>query len=117
MSRTYGYKMFDATMSVWKQYEHDCYMHKIAPRPHEKFKYVRFLSINDAIVKIKNIFIPLGHEKLAKITWQLEEEQTLLIKKVEFSSDMDSELYQQAVERAWALGGHLDQRVEQIYYD
>jgi hypothetical protein len=65
-------------------------MHKIAPRPHEKFKYVRFLSINDAIVKIK---------------------------KVEFSSDMDSELYQQAVERAWALGGHLDQRVEQIYYD
>ena len=55
MIRTYGYKMFDATMSVWKQYEHDCYMHKIAPRPHEKFKYVRFLSINDAIVKIKNI--------------------------------------------------------------
>jgi len=117
MIRTYGYKMFDVTMSDWKQYIHDCYYHKIAYQPNNKFKYVRFLSINDAIVKIKNIFIPPAHENLAKITWQLEEERTLLIKKIEFSSDMDSELYQQAVERAWALGGHLDQRVEQIYYD
>ena len=117
MIRTYGYKMFDATMYVWNQYVRDCYNHKMAHQPNKKFKYVRFLSINDAILKIKNIFIPPAHEKLAKITWQLEEEQTLLIKKVEFSSDMDSELYQQAVERAWALGGHLDQRVEQIYYD
>lgn len=117
MIRKYGYKMFDATMSTWKQYVRDCYNYKIAHQPNKKFKYVRFLSIDDAIVKIKNIFIPPAHEKLARISWQLAEEQTLLIKKVEFSSDMDSELYQQAVERAWALGGHLDQRVEQIYYD
>ena len=117
MIRTYGYKMFDVTISDWKDHVDDCYIHKIAHEPNKKFKYVRFSSINDAIVKIKNIFIPSAHEKLAQISWQLEEEQTLLIKKIKFSSGSDSELYQQAVERAWALGGHLDQRVEQIYYD
>jgi len=117
MIRTYGYKMFDATMSDWDSYAHHCSNNRIDSQPNTKFKYVRFLSIKDAIVKIKSTFVPPAHEKLAQINWRLDKEQTLLVKTVKFSSVADSELYQQAVERAWALGGHLDRRVEQIYYD
>lgn len=117
IKRVYGYKMFDCTLDDWNKYVFNCWDKKVSPNPTTIFPYMKFNSIDEGIDMIGNYFIPAEHEKLATIDWEIKEDQTLLIKNVTFSNQSDSELYQTAVERAWALGGHLDLRVKQIYYD
>jgi len=109
---TYGYKMFDCTLAEWQAYEKECYRDRRRLDATSRFSYLKFKSINEGIVLIRNIFIPKEHEKLATIEWRLEDKSEKLIKKVFFYNKKDSELYQIATERAWALGGHLDPRVE-----
>jgi len=113
----YGYKMFNCTLEQIKEYKHHCYFLKKAEQPQNEFNYIKFLNIEDGIKKIKNIFIPTEHKYLGNTTWELNESNELLIKKICFTNYKDAELYQEAIERAWALGGHLDPRVEQIFYD
>ena len=114
----YGYKMFDCSLTEMQTYLIDeCYRFKKIPTFREKFSYVTFTDVNDGIKKIKNIFIPVEHGNLPKVKWSLSESNQLLIKEIWFYNYNDRNLYQCAVERAWALGGHLDLRVEQYYYD
>ena len=113
----YGYKMFDCSIEQMEQYLTECYNNKIPPDCKEKFSYLTFLNVVDGIEKINSIFIPQEHKNLPKTVWSLQESNQLLIKEIWFYSFDDRHLYQSAVERAWALGGHLDIRVEQHYYD
>ena len=114
--KKYGYKMFDCTVSDFSQYLRDCYRYKKKSTPEKKYDFVRFTDVDSAINMIRNIFIPKEHEHIAEISWSLEENNTLLVKQIAFREYESQELYQNAVERAWALGGHLDTRVHQIYY-
>ena len=114
----YGYKMFDCTKEQLIRYNHDeCYMQKRPSNPSEKFQYVRFNSVDDAVKRINSMFIPTEHGNLPKVEWSLQDNNQLLIKEIWFYDRNDAYLYQCAVERAWALNGHLDVRVEQQYYD
>ena len=115
--KKYGYKMFDCSLEEMRQYNNDCYQVKKMPNPSEKFNYVAFLNITDAVKNINSVCIPAESGRLPKIEWSLQEADQLLIKEVWFYTYEDQQLYQCAVERAWALGGHLDLRVEQHYYD
>jgi hypothetical protein len=118
--KKYGYKMFDCSLEEIHQYYKDCYRLKKTPTPAEKFNYVTFLGIADAVIKIKSIFIPTVHGDLPKIQWSLNESNSLLVKEIWFYAHEDQQLYQCAVERAWALGalsGHLDPRVQQFFYE
>jgi hypothetical protein len=115
--KKYGYKMFDCSLEEMRQYHHDCHWFKRLVNPSEKFKYVTFFDTTDAVKKINSVFIPAKHGDLPKVQWSLQESSQLLIKEIWFFKYEDQQLYQCAVERAWALGGHLDLRVEQHYYD
>jgi len=101
-----------------RKYRHDeCYAVKKQPNPSEKFNYITFSDIAEAVKKINSVFIPFTHGDLPKIQWSLDESKKLLIKELWFYTHEDQYLYQCAVQRAWALGGHLDYRVEQHFYD
>ena len=115
--KKYGYKMFDCSVQEIKDYTNYCYKHKKTPLLPRVFPYVRFTNVEDAIGRINAIFIPEAHGNLPKTEWSLAESNSLLIKEIWFYESKDQDLYQCAVERAWALGGHLDARVEQHYYD
>jgi hypothetical protein len=115
--KKYGYKMFDCSAEEMRQYNNDCYLVKKRPNPSEKFNYVTFADVETAVQKINSVFIPAEHGDLPKVQWSLQESSQLLIKEIWFYNYEDRQSYQCAVERAWALGGHLDIRVEQIYYD
>jgi hypothetical protein len=114
--KKYGYKMFDCSVEEIKDYTDYCYKHKNIPQP-QVFSYVRFTNVEEAIERINAVFIPASHGNLPKTEWSLSESNSLLIKEIWFYEYKDQDLYQCAVERAWALGGHLDPRVEQHYYD
>jgi|TARA_R100000030_G_C3210238_1_gene113168 hypothetical protein len=113
----YGYKMFDCSIKEWHDYDMDCYAHRVSHTPRSKFDYLRFDTIESAISLIRHVFVPLEHETKAVTHWALEEGNTLLVKQLNFTDATNSREYQSAIERAWALGGHLDPRVEQVYYD
>jgi len=113
----YGYRMFDCSLQEMYQYSNDCYAVKKGLTPSEKFNYVTFADVDTAVKKISSFFIPVEHGDLPYIEWTLQESSRLLIKKIWFYRLEDQQLYQCAVERAWALGGHLDPRVEQHYYE
>ena len=81
------------------------------------FEFLKFESVEHGIKLIKNVFVPVEHEFLPLIKWTLREKNTLLLKELVFKNEEDATLYQTAIERAWALFGHLDSRVKQIYYD
>lgn len=115
--KKYGYKMFDCSREEVKKYFDKCYNIKKTPTPSEIFSYVKFLNVEDAIQKINSVFIPAHHGNLPEIKWSLSESNSLLIKEIWFYTYQDQYRYQTAVERAWALGGHIDPRVEQFYYD
>lgn len=114
--KKYGYKMFDCSLDQWQNYQDECYNIKKSPIFSEKFKYKKFLNISDAVSKIISIFIPAPHGNLPEIIYSLHDSNELLIKEISFYTFEEQYLYQCAVERAWALGGHLDPRVEQHYY-
>lgn len=109
--------MFDCSREEIKKYFDKCYNIKKPPIPSEIFSYVTFLNVEDAIQKINSVFIPAHDGNLPKTEWSLSESNNLLIKEIWFYTYQDQHLYQSAVERAWALGAHLDPRVEQHYYD
>lgn len=115
--KKYGYKMFNCSVEEKKQYDRECYNVKKTPIPSERFSYVTFSNVEDAIKRINSILIPVYHGNLPEIKWRLSESNSLLIKEIWFYTYEDQRLYQCAIERAWALGGHLDIRVEQHYYD
>jgi len=112
----YGYKMFDCSQEFFSQYSEDCYGKKKIPNPSEKFNYVTFADVEIAVKKINSVFIPAEHGDLPEVQWSLQESSQLLIKEIWFYNYEDQQLYQCAVERAWALGRHLDIRTEQYYY-
>jgi len=109
--------MFNCSAEDIKKYNNECYRVKKQPRPFDKFSYLTFLNVKDGINKINSIFIPAEHGILPKVQWSLLESDQLLIKEIWFYTYEEQYLYQCAVERAWALGGHLDSQVEQYYYD
>jgi len=115
--KKYGYKLFDCSMEEMRQYNSDCYDLKKMANPSEKFDYVAFKDVETAVKKINSVFIPAEHGDLPYIEWSLQDSGQLLIKEIWFYTYADQQLYQCAVERAWALGGHLDLRTEQHYYD
>lgn len=115
--KKYGYKMFECSLEELFQYKRDCSDVKKQINPAEKFNYVTFATIADAVHKINSRFIPTVHGDLPKIQWSLDQSRQLLIKEIEFYNYEDQHLYQSAVERAWAIGGHLDPRVQQFFYD
>lgn len=115
--KKYGYRMFDCSLKDMDNYLNNCYAIKKTPTPSAEFSYFKFTNVEDAIMKINSIFIPENHKNLPKIVWSLQESNQLLVKEVWFYNYNDRHLYQCAVERAWALGNHLDIRVEQHYYD
>ncbi len=115
--KKYGYKMFDCSLEEMVQYNNDCYVIKKSPNPSEQFNYITFADVETAVKKINSVFIPAEYSILPKVQWSLQELSQLLIKEIWFYTYEDQQLYQCAVERAWALGGHLDLRTEQHYYD
>jgi len=119
LRKKYGYKFYNCTIEEWKRNFFEQYRYRTNRTVHEKipFEFLKFESIEQGIEVIKNIFIPAEHEFLPQIKWSLREKNTLLLKELVFKNEEDATLYQTAVERAWALFGHLDVRVKQIYYD
>ena len=115
--KKYGYKMFDCSLEEMRQYNNDCYSNKKTPTLYKKFNYLTFTDVETAVKKINSVFVPAEHSTLPKVQWSLQESNQLLIKEIWFYTHEDQRLYQCAVERAWALGGHLDLRTEQHYYD
>ena len=119
LRKKYGYKFYDCTMEEWKHNFFEDYEIRKNRTAQEKplFEFVKFQSVKQGIELIKNVFIPAEHEFLPLIKWTLHEKNTLLLKELVFKNEEDAKLYQTAIERAWALFGHLDIRVKQIYYD
>ena len=113
----FGYMMFDCSLEELEIYKNTCYLYKKPITFEENFSYVSFNDLNDAVHKINSFFIPKEHGFLPKIKWTLENSNQLLVKEIWFYNYQDRYLYQCAVERAWALGNHLDKRVKQIFYD
>lgn len=109
--------MFDCSVEELNLYNRKCYVTKKMPTPAKKFDYRHFDNLNDAIDTLKFIFVPMRHGDLPFVSWELLEKNTLVVKTVAFYNFEDQYLYQNSVERAWALGGHLDPRVQQFFYD
>ena len=114
--KKYGYKMFDCSIEELHHYIRECYRLKEPVIFEEKFDYINFESVEHATEVIKSAFIPHSHGLLPYVRWRLHDKQTL-IKERWFYEYGDQNLYQCAIERAWALGRHLDQRVRQLWYD
>ena len=119
INKKYGYKLYNCTMEEWKSNLLQDYEFRKNRTAEEKppFEFLKFESIEQGIELIKNTFIPAEHEFLPQIKWSLREKNTLLLKELIFKNEEDAKLYQTAIERAWALFGHIDIRVKQIYYD
>ena len=119
LHKKYGYKFYNCTMEEWKRNFFGDYEIRKNRTAQETipFEFLKFESVKQGIELIKNVFIPAEHEFLPLIKWSLHEKNTLLLKEVVFKNEQDAKLYQLAVERAWALFGHLDSRVIQIFYD
>lgn len=117
MERRYGYKMFDCSLTDFNQYKNKNYTIKKEVSLDKIFRYKKFQTTESAIDKINFVFIPAEHGLLPRTTWILSDDKTLLIKEIVFENNDDSILYQNSVDRAWALGGHLDPRVVQIHYE
>jgi hypothetical protein len=115
--KKYGYRMFNCSKTEMHEYINECYFSKKLPNPSEKFDYITFSNVSDAIKKIDSFFIPAQHGNLPKVQWSLYENNQLLLKEIWFHSAEDQKFYQCAVERANALDNHLDVRVEPIIYD
>lgn len=115
--KKYGYRMLDCAKEDLEKYILKCYEIKTIPNPSKIFSYVTFSNVDDAIKKINSVFIPARDGNLPKTEWSLSQSNSLLIKEIWFYTHQDQHQYQCAVERGWALGGHLDQRVEQVFYD
>lgn len=111
----YGYRMFDCEIEDLQKYKQRCYESKKEPNPSDVFSYKTFASIQQAQSLIGHVLVPASARKLANEYWTLQD--NMLIKEVHFDSNADAVEYQTAIERAWALGGHLDPRVEQTYYE
>jgi len=114
--KKYGYKMFDCTIQQMQEYNASCYDVKETPNPRERFPYVNFNSVDSAVKLINSVFIPPHHGNLPSVEWRLQAPD-LLVKEITFHKYEHQALYQTSIERAWAMGGHLDPRVEQHYYD
>lgn len=114
--KKYGYRMFDCSIGQLNRYLGNCYDLKKTPIFTDQFSFVKFQNVEDAIKKINSIFIPAHHGTLPKVEWSLHGDD-LLVKELLFYKIDDQFLYQTSVERAWALGGHLDPRVKQYFYD
>ena len=112
--KMYGYRIFDCSVEEFENYNRECYDRKKQPNPIERFAYTNFESVDHAVGLINQIFIPSACGDLPRKQWKLKDQQTL-IKEIWFYEHDHQYLYQCAVERAWALGGHLDPRVEQFY--
>ena len=112
----YGYKMFDCNIEEFENYTRSCYNLKLAPEYSKKFKLRRFTDVDEAIKAMGHVYIPYEDRAVGNEVWSLED-GCLLWKQVSFKTDADAVTYQTAIERAWALGGHLDPRVEQSYCD
>ena len=117
MTRRYGYKMFDCSLTEWNEHLSKKYSMKKDINPDTIFSYTKFETTESARDKINFIFIPTEHGLLPRTKWSLSGDKTLLIKEIAFTNNNDSILYQNSVERGWALGGHLDPRVVVIYYE
>lgn len=115
--KKYGYRMYNCTRQQLQEYKMKQYSKKKKENPRIEFGYKTFKDTDHAIREINSIFVPNEHGNLPLIHWKLTESNTLLIKVISFYEFNDQTLYQCSVERAWALGGHLDPRVEQIFYD
>ena len=113
----YGYRMCNCTLEELRTYQEHCYQHKKTFAPIEKFGAVKFTSVEHAKSLIRHILIPQEHAKQADASWTLAKDNTMLVKEIAFKTKHNAELYQEAVERAWALGGHLDPRTEQSYHE
>ena len=113
----YGYRMCNCTIEQFQEYTKHCYQWKQTPEPLREFGTVQFDSIEQAVDKVCHVLIPKEHATLGNAKWSLEQDNTLLVKSLSFESNGDAVMYQEAVERAWALGGHLDPRVEQSYHE
>ena len=113
----YGYMMYDCTIDEMQKHKADCYDLKRESDPASVFGYYKFANVQDAVERINSLYVPMEHGDIPHVEWQLDESGTLLIKEITFDKPEDQTLYQDAVERAWALGGHLDVRVQQIFYD
>lgn len=111
----YGYRMFQCDIEELEKYKSHCYNIKKEPTPAEKFPYRSFTSIEQAKALVGHVLVPSSARLLGQERWTLEGD--MLIKQVTFESDADANTYQTAIERAWAMGGHLDPRVEQSYYE
>ena len=107
--------MYNCSLDEFYKYEQYSYASKQSLQPEEKWEYINFKSVEQAKKLIDIVFIPSRHGNLGQQKWSLDK-KNLLILTIEFHSGEDSYQYQCAVERAWALGGHLDPRVKQIYY-
>ena len=115
--KKYGYRMYNCTEQQLKEYTMKQYTIKKKHQPGVEFGYKTFNDIDHAIMEINSVFVPAEHGNLPLTHWKLTESNTLLIRVISFYHFDDQILYQCSVERAWALGGHLDPRVEQIFYD
>ena len=113
----YGYRMCNCTIEELHKYKQHCYNVKKPITPIAEFGAVQFTSVKQAIAMIRHILIPQEHNNLADTSWTLAQENTMLLKEMKFEIKNNATLYQEAVERAWALGGHLDPRTEQSYHE
>ena len=117
MSRRYGYKMYNCSLAEWNKYKDRQFHMKKNEDLAVIFGFMEFDTVETAQNKINSVFIPFEHGLLPRTTWTLSNDKILLVKEIAFENNNDSILYQNAVEKAWALGGHLDPRVIQIYYE
>lgn len=113
----YGYMMFNCSVEEYDLYVHNCYMVKKSINLEEEFTYIIFNNVEEAIKKINSVFIPIHHGILPKTVYSLQDSNRVLVKELWFYNYHDRYLYQCAVERAWALGSHLDKRVKQVFYE
>ena len=113
----YGYRMCNCTIEELHKYFQHCYDVKKPQMPMAEFGAVQFTSVKQAISMVRHTLIPQEHNNLADTSWTLAQENTMLFKEITFETKNNATLYQEAVERAWALGGHLDPRTEQSYHE
>lgn len=107
----YHYRMYDVDVSTYLAKQTELYESKDMAQAVE-FPFKNFESIEQAKTAIKHRLIPDTAEQLAQTNWSLSEDKQTLTKTLIFDSKEKRQLYQEAVERAWALINHLDYRVK-----
>lgn len=103
--------MYDVDVSTYLAKQTELYESKDMAQAVE-FPFKNFESIEQAKTLIKHRLIPDTAEQLAQTNWSLSEDKQTLTKTLIFDSKEKRQLYQEAVERAWALINHLDYRVK-----